>query len=745
LQSTVGSRAFQNGRLQKKFRKQAEAQLQIAYGALREGRHADVQTICIGILREQPDFFDALHLLGVSLLQTARFDEARQILERAIVADPRSAEAYSNLGFALFRLKRYAEARLVQEKALALHPQFPTALTNLGNTMGRLGLPEEAIALHEQAISLKPDYADAYCNRGMVEVMLKQYQKAASSFDRALSFSPRHLEAIVGKGMVNIELRHFDEAARLLTVALSIGPNMAEVLAHRARIHLHLGRMAESEADFDAALKLSPDLELALRGKAQVSLHLNKLASALAACKRMLELKANCEIGLALMGDCLAKQGEVVAAIEHFDRAIESKPDHEEAITKKIFALAFWQGTDFAVEQAARRSWWERIGSAVSQRRLAPRALDREKRLVIGYVSSDFRNHSAALSFLPVYRHHDHDSFQIVSYSCSPLTDTVTDGFRSFSDVWVDAASLSDAELADRIEADKVDILVDLSGHSAGNRLRVFASKPAPVQVTAWGHSTGTGLPTIDCLLADPVTIPESVRRLFAERLVYDLPCSITIEPAAESRVCEVPVLRNGYVTFGAFNRIDKISDAALAVWSKIMNAVAGSKIVIKHGSLDDPMVRDQLIARFVAHSISLDRITCLGATSRSDHLRAFERVDISLDPFPQNGGISTWESLQMGVPVVARLGNCTSARLGGAIMKSVGLDDWVGDDDDSYVAIALKKAADPSELQTVRRSLPTRIAQSASGDTAIYTTKVEEAYRILWRDYCGRASGSGA
>jgi len=743
LQSTVGSRAFQAARLQKKFRKQAGALLQTAYGALRERRHGDAQAICVQILRELPDHFDALHLLGVSLLESGRIDEARQILEHAIAADPRSAEAHSNLGFALFRLKRYAEARLMQEKALALQPQFPTALTNLGNTMLRLGHLEEALALHERAIGLKPDYADAYCNRGMVEVMLKQYQKAVQSFDRALSLSPRHLEAIVGKGMASIELRHFEEATQLLTAALAIGPNMAEVLAHRARLHLHLARLTESEADFDAALAVSPDLELALRGKAQVSLHLGKLASALAACNRMLELNPNCEMGVTLLGECFAKQGDAVAALAQFDRAIALKADHEEAITKKIFAMAFWENTNFAAEQAARREWWERIGSRIPRRQLAPRSLDPERRLVVGYVSSDFRNHSAALCFLPVYRHHDHKNFQIVSYSCSPLTNPVTDTFRALSDVWVDAVNLSDEELTARIEADKVDILVDLSGHTAGNRLRVFASKPAPLQVTAWGHATGTGLPTIDCLFADPVTVPHSAHALFAERVIYDLPCAITIEPETDSPVADAPVLRNGYVTFGVFNRIEKISDGALAVWAKIMQALPDSKIVIKHGALDDAMLRDQLTARCVSHGIAADRITCLGSTSRPDHLRAFETIDISFDPFPQNGGISTWESLEMGVPVVAKLGSFNSARVGGAVLKSLGLDDWVGEDDESYIRIALEKAANPSELQAVRRGMRARIAQSASGNSATYTAKVEEAYRTLWRDHCSRASGA--
>jgi predicted O-linked N-acetylglucosamine transferase (SPINDLY family) len=255
----------------------------------------------------------------------------------------------------------------------------------------------------------------------------------------------------------------------------------------------------------------------------------------------------------------------------------------------------------------------------------------------------------------------------------------VTEEFQSLADSWVDAAQLSDDELADRIISDGVDILVDLSGHSAGNRLAVFARKPAPIQVTAWGHATGTGLATMDYLFSDPVAIPEAVRHLFAEK-VYDLPCLITMKAMRERQPSTtLPMDRNGYVTFGVFNRIDKISNEALAVWSKILEEIKGSIIVVKAGSLDDPLLRDGLIARFVSHGIAKDRIRCMGLTSRPDHLAALANVDISLDPFPQTGGVSTWESLQLGVPVIAKLGNGIPSRVGGAIVKAVGLDDWVG------------------------------------------------------------------
>jgi predicted O-linked N-acetylglucosamine transferase (SPINDLY family) len=466
------------------------------------------------------------------------------------------------------------------------------------------------------------------------------------------------------------------------------------------------------------------------------------VAQAIVACNKVLEQNPTSEIGLTLLGACFGKLGDIAAAIQHFDRALEIKPDYDEAITKKLFYLDFL-GADFAAQYAARKYWWDAVGSKFPRRRLADRLLDPEKRLVVGYVSGDFRTHSAAFCFFPVLRAHDKANFQINCYSCSLTQDSLTAALQSLADVWVDAVGLSDDELADRIQADGVDILVDLSGYTLGNRLNVFARKPAPVQVTAWGSATGTGLETMDYLLADTVAIPQHVRHLFAER-VYDLPCVITIDPIVDVQPSPPPMLRNGFITFGVFNRIDKISDDALAVWSKLLRVVEGSKIVVKHLALDEAFLRDALVARFVAQGVPQDRVICLGSTERSDHLRAFETIDISLDPFPQNGGISTWESLYMGVPVVAKLGKGAGSRGAGAILKANGLDDWVCDDDEGYVAIAQKYASVPSHLEKLRADLPARIARSPAGNIAIYTQKVEKAYRTFWRDYCVTASKGG-
>ena len=738
MQTTAGSRAVPNAKLQKKLRKQAEALL-AAFAAYQEGRHADVQSLCRRALRDQPNNFDAMHLLGVSILECERFEDAKRILERAVILDPSSADAHSNLGFALFNLEAYDEARSCYEKALALRPDFPTALRNLGNALFRLELAEPAIAAFTRAIELKPDDVEAYCNRGVAELMLKRYDAAIKSAEMALTVQPRHFEAMVGKGLAQLELRHFEVAEAAFNAALSIKPDMAELLAHRGRLYLASGRTKAAEADFDAAAALEPTLELAWRGKAQVSMLTGSVAQAIVACKKVLEQNPTSEIGLSLLGACLGRLGDTAAAIQYFDRALQIKPDCDEAITKKIFYLDFLPDADFAAQQAARKYWWDAIGSKFAKRKLAPRLLEPEKRIVVGYVSSDFRTHSAAFAFLPVLRTHDKANFQVNCYSCSPKRDSLTTVFQSSADVWAEAAALSDDELADRIQADGVDILVDLSGYTTGNRIGVFARKPAPVQVTAWGSGTGTGLATMDYFFADPVTIPADVRHLFAER-VHDLPSVITMEPITHLKPSALPLLGNGFVSFGVFNRIDKISDEVLALWAKLLRRVTGSKIVIKHLALDEAFLRDALVGRFVAQGVPEDSVICMGSSERSDHLKAFERIDISLDPFPQNGGISTWESLYMGVPVVAKLGNSASSRAGGAILKAIGLDDWVAADDDGYVAIAQRFAAMPAYLEQLRAELAVRIASSLAGNVTVYTQRVEAGYRQFWRDYCATA-----
>jgi predicted O-linked N-acetylglucosamine transferase (SPINDLY family) len=343
-----------------------------------------------------------------------------------------------------------------------------------------------------------------------------------------------------------------------------------------------------------------------------------------------------------------------------------------------------------------------------------------------------------------VLRDHDKSVVEIFCYSCTSLRDSITEGFQRVADKWVDAWRLTDDQLAEQIIADRIDILVDLSGFTGGHRLRVFARKPAPVQVTAWGHASGDGMPEIDYLFSDPVSIPAEVRHLFAEK-IYDLPCIMTIDalPASVNPALQPPCLANGYVTFGVFNRLEKISEDSLRVWSRIFRALPSSRVTIKTGALNDAALRELIVARFAAHGVAPERVRCLGSTPRMEHLASYDDVDLCLDPFPQNGGVSTWEALQVGVPVLAKLGNGQASRAAGAVISSIGLHEWVTDSEDGYADLAVKYASQPDYLAALRSELSAKVLASPSGNTRHYTMAAEAAYRAIWQEYCAKRAAS--
>ncbi|MGA7719246.1 MAG: tetratricopeptide repeat protein, partial [Bradyrhizobium sp.] len=340
LSENFGSRAFHNAKLQKK-KKQAEALLPGAIAAYQRGEYGEAKMLCRRILRDRPDHFDALHLLGVLELDGPRVDDAEKFLQRAVKVQPRSAEAHSNLGLAWAKLKRFEEARKCQETAIALNPNSPTALTNLGNVLMRLRRYELAVEAHERAIRLKPDYADAYNNRGMALLLLGRHATADASFDRALSLQPRHLAALVGKAMVSMCLRHLDAAQRALDAASAINPHVPEALVHRGRLKMVLGKFDEAEADFDAALAIDPALESAWESKAHHGLLTTKIAQAIHACHKVLESNPDSEVAIGFLGSCHAAQGDMATALQLFDRALVLRPDFDDVMLKKIFVMDY--------------------------------------------------------------------------------------------------------------------------------------------------------------------------------------------------------------------------------------------------------------------------------------------------------------------------------------------------------------------------------------------------------------------
>jgi predicted O-linked N-acetylglucosamine transferase (SPINDLY family) len=745
MNKTAGLSAFQRDRARKQHRKEAGPILDKALRLHQAGIAREAQALCQQVLENLPDHFDALHLLGLSKSEVGELEEAEVILQRALQVDPKSAELLSNLGVVQSDLGQIEKARASYEKAIALRPNSPVALNNLGNAFIKLNLLDRAIQTFDRAISLKPDYVDAIYNRGNALLFARRFDEALLVFERVIQMKPLYALAHNAKGLACVELKRFDEAMTIFDHALRLKADFPQALANRARVLAEIGDIDGALAYYGKARAIAPDLEAALLGQARLLSSFGKLSEALDNCQRAVRNDPRSVEALTILAQCVAHQGKIEEAIELYDRALAMQPDNEGAITRKIFTLDFHPRAEFPEHQQVRKEWWTQIGSKVAKipgERLQ-NLRDPDRRLRVGYVSADFRDHSAALIFGPVLRNHDKSVVEIFCYSCTSLRDAVTEGFQGVADKWVEAWRLTDDQLAEQIMSDRIDILVDLSGFTGGHRLRVFARKPAPIQITAWGHATGDGMPEIDYMFSDPVSTPTEVRHLFAEK-IYDLPCLITIDapPASFKPALQPPCLANGYVTFGVFNRVDKISAAALRVWSRILQEVPRSQLTIKHGALGDEAVRQLLVGRFAAEGVAPERIQCLGSTTRLKHLEAYDGVDICLDPFPMNGGVSTWEALQAGVPVLAKLGNSNASRAAGAIISSVGLHEWVTDSETGYADLAVQYASQPEYLSRLRSELAAKVLASQSGNTANYTKSAEAAYRAIWREYCAKRVG---
>ena len=728
-----------------------------------------------------PGFVGALTNRGNLLSELGRFDEALASYDRAVRLSPNHTETHYNRGNVLRALERFDDALASYDRALAINPDYPDVLNNRGLALHALKRSDEALASYDRALGIKPNQVEILYNRGNVLRELKRFGDALASYDRALAIKPDFFEAISNRGGVLHQLRRFDDALvgydRALKIkadhaetlcnraialqemarfeeslssidrALAINPDDPEALNSRGLALQALKRFEEALASFDHALSVKPDYMAALNNSGTVLRALHRFDNALAYYDRALAIDPASSRALGNRAGILQIQGEVSQTTACLRHAVAASPDDASLHSDLIFALNF-DSAATAEEKQFERSQWDQAHARKFSQHIKPHTNDSEpeRRLRIGYVTSHFRRQAATYCFGGVILNHDPKLFEVICYSDTLEDDDVTSLLRARADRWRLTRGLSDDQLAELIRKDRIDILVDLVGHMAGHRLTVFARKPAPIQVTAWGEPTGTGLTAMDYLLADPVLVPESERGLLSERVV-NLPNFLgywTPEPLPEPG--ELPTLTNGNITLGSFNRLEKITHPTIRSWVAILRKLPTAHLVLKDGALEDLGQRARLEEAFAAEGIAVERLKLIGGSDRESHFMAYRKIDIALDPFPHSGGMTTLDCLWMGVPVVTWRGQTISSRLAAACLTASGLSDFIADSPESYVDLVVAKAAELEALSRLRSGLRTRISTSEFGNCLRYTSAVEAAYREMWQDWCaGRTASPNA
>ncbi len=704
------------------------------------GRLGEAEAVYLELLRRDPQHAEASHLLGVVLHQRGDAPAAEIHIRRAIDRSPDNPAYHANLGLVLRAQRRLDEAEACLHRALALDAKQADAHFNLGLILEDKGQLEAALESLRRSADLQPQYMPTHVKIGDLLGRLDRWAEAASAFRTALvlvaapEIHNRLGDALMRQGRL-------DEAVASFRHAVTARPTYAAAWNNLGNALHDLGRLGDATQCLQRSIELDGSSAEAWNNMGSLLQTQGQLDEAAAYFQKAIDLAPGLAGAWNNLGGERMTQGRIEEAVAHFRHAVDLDPTFSTAHSNLIFALDLMPGAAFAEQQAERRAWYGRHGKHLRPSLHHANAREPDRRLRIGYVSADFRRHSASACFGPILRHHDPAAVEIVCYSGTEIEDDVTTLLRDSAALWRSTLRIPDQALCDMIRSDGIDILVDLSGHSRGNRLLAFAYKPAPVQVTAWGHATGSGLATMDYFFADPTFVPQEVRRLFAEK-IYDLPCVITYEaPSYAPAVDSLSRLDRDAVTFGCLNRLAKVTEVALSVWARILEAVPGSCLMLKDRALDDAATQRQILNALLRNGVAPERVLLRGGTPHVDHLRAYGEIDIALDPFPNSGGITTYETLWMGVPVVSPEGPNAASRLSAAILSAVGLNEWVAVDAEAYVSLAIDKARDREALARLRATLRGQVAGSVAGDPVRYTRAVEDAYRTIWRRWCAGSS----
>ena len=670
--------------------------LQLAADHHRAGRLREAETLYRQILRLDPNQPDALFLLGTLAGQMNQLPLAISLVERAAALRPNDSVFLANLGEFHRRLGHFDRAIGLLRRSIELFPTHPLSHSNLGFALAQTGHNDQAIAACNEAIRLQPAFVDAFINLAFAQHNKANLPAAVEAYQRAIALDPARQDAHYQMGLALTLAARFDEAIAAFKRALELKVDHVDAWS---------------------------DLGVALLGA-------RRLDESAAACQRALQIDPNFAGAHNNLGMVQAWTGQMTAAIAEFRRALPS--NRPSLHSNLVYYLQFHPDCDPAQILLELKRWDQTHAAPLAAEirpHPKPAAHSRERRLKIGYVSPNFREHVVGRNILPLLREHDRSQFEIFAFAGNFNQDAMTDRLRSHCDHWRPTAAMNDRQIAQLIREDAIDILIDLELHLAENRLLVFAQKPAPVQATFAGYPGGTGLSTMDYRLSDPYLDPEGADAFYVEKTIR-LPHSFWcydrqgMELDASPPVNPLPALTAGHLTFGCLNHVTKLSDASIELWRKVLDAVPNSRLVLF--SLSDSH-RHRLSEALGG------RADFLYTLPRHEYMATYNQFDIALDTIPYNGHTTSLDSYWMGVPVVTLVGRTAVGRAGWSQLSNLKLTELAAHSPDEFVRIAASLAADLPRLRELRASLRQRMIDSPLMDAPGFARAIEAAYRRMW------------
>jgi protein O-GlcNAc transferase len=602
----------------------------------------------------------------------------------------------------LHQAGKLAEAEQIYRQILQANPRHADALHQLGLVAHQVGRHEAAIQAISQAIAIAPTTASYHNNLGEAFRMLGRIDEARKCYEQALRLDPSLAASHYNLGLTYGPVRPL-EARRHYEQAIALAPDHVRARNNLGNVLRALGLLEEAIAQFEEALRLNADFPEA---------YLN-------------------------LGAVLHEQGNSLQAIACYRRLLAQWPEHAAAHSSLVFSMNFVDEYDPPAMLEAHLEWARRHAEPLTAL-AAPNDNDPtpERRLKIGYVSPCFRRHAVNYFTEPMIMAHDHRQFEVFLYSSVTHPDDVTERLQASAERWRDVSTNNDEQLAQIVRDDKIDILVDLSGHMGWNRLPTFARRPAPIQVTYIGYQNTTGMSAIDYRLTDAQADPPGVSDPFYTERLVRLPRSFfCYQPAESPDVSPLPALDANRVTFASFNNFAKVTPRVLDTWIELLARVPDSRLLLL--AYQGEKLKRRIGELAEKKGVRPGRIEIFGRRPRAEYLQTIQQADIALDSFPFNGHTTTCDLVWMGVPVVMIEGQTYCSRFGGCVLSHVGLAHLIAGSVDEYLEIAVKLAADLPALSRLRGELRPRMTGSVLLDFAGFTRDVENAYRQMWIEWC--------
>ncbi|MBV8466677.1 MAG: tetratricopeptide repeat protein [Burkholderiales bacterium] len=679
-----------------------------------------------------PDVLPYLCIRGQLEAAVLRWAEAEASFSVLVHQDAASLDGWIGLGGASYQLRRYADAIDAYRRALDLQPGRVETINDLALALEAGSLRDEAIRLYREGLSLHPDFIPLYNNLGNALVVAGQPDEGADILLRALQLAPTVAELWF----------NYANALAVCTVsdqALSAYRRVLELDAGHVKAHINLANVLRARGDlagavgyYREAIALDPRQHDAYSNMSATLLGMGKVDEAIEMLEQALVSKPDSAIAYNNLGNALKDAARLDEAIAAYRHAVAIDPGNMAAYGNLLYTLSFHPGYDDPTILAEAQLWAaQQLTANQAETRPGPAADMAGRKIRIGYVSPNFRNHCQALFMMPLLANHDRQAFEIYCYAQLARADEVSDKLARHADVWRLTYGWSDERLADQIEQDGIDILVDLTMHMSDGRQQVFARRPAPVQIAWLAYPGTTGNPAIQYRLSDPWLDPvgyptdqysETTLRLPDTFWCYDPLCD-DLQPNTP------PVLATGHVTFGCLNNFCKVSDASLSVWARVLARVPGSRLLLL-----SPMGghRLRVLDRMTAQGVEASRVEFVEYRPRRDYLQTYHRIDICLDTLPYNGHTTSLDAYWMGVPVVTQVGTTVAGRAGWSQLNNLGLPELAAADEAGFVDVAVKLATDIARLAALRTSLRGRMQCSPLMDAPRFTAAIESIYRSV-------------